>query len=134
MFLDMDGLKYINDTFGHKAGDTAICCMAEVLRNVCENHEVCCRFGGDEFIVFAGDYTEKQAQNLADNIQKHLDNINQQKRFSYPLEVSLGYYITIPKPDTNLFQLVTIADNIMYEQKKKRKASKYLKQTSQNSN
>ena len=134
MFLDMDGLKYINDTFGHKAGDTAICCMAEVLRNVCENHEVCCRFGGDEFIVFAGDYTEKQAQNLADNIQKHLDNINQQKRFSYPLEVSLGYYITIPKSDTDLFQLVTIADNIMYEQKKKRKASKYLKQISQNSN
>lgn len=133
MFLDMDGLKYINDTFGHKAGDNAICCMAEVLRNACSNNEVCCRFGGDEFIVFAPDYTERQAQNLADRIQQDLESVNQQKHFSYKLAASLGYYITIPKPDMNLFQLVTIADNSMYAEKKKRKASRYLKQTNRTS-
>ena len=127
MFLDMDGLKYINDTFGHKAGDNAICYMAKVLRNACNNNEVCCRFGGDEFIVFGANYTEEQAQNLSDRIQKDLEKINQKKHFSYTLAVSTGYHIAIPEPDTNLFQLVTTADNVMYEQKKKRKASKYLK-------
>lgn len=128
MFLDMDGLKYINDTFGHKAGDNAICCMAEILRIACENHEICCRFGGDEFIVFGANYTEQQAQNLANRIQENLEKLNQEKRFSYTLAVSLGYHIAVPESNTNIFQLVTTADKIMYEQKKKRKASKYLKQ------
>lgn len=124
MFLDMDGLKYINDTFGHKAGDNAICCMAQVLLESCTGEEVCCRFGGDEFIIFAPDYTEKQAQALSDRIQENLDRMNQENHFAYQLAASSGYYLTIPTPDMNLFQLVTIADNIMYAEKKKRKASR----------
>ncbi len=123
MFLDMDGLKYINDTFGHKAGDNAICCMAQVLLESCTEEEVCCRFGGDEFIVFAPDYTEEQAQALSDRIQENLKRMNRENHFAYQLAASSGYYITVPTPDMNLFQLVTIADHIMYAEKKKRKAS-----------
>ena len=130
MFLDMDGLKYINDTFGHKAGDNAICCMADVLIQACSSQEVCCRFGGDEFIVFAADYSEIQAQALADKIRSLLEQLNQRKKFSYTLAASLGYHIAVPEKDTNLFQLVTIADHAMYEEKKRRKNSRYLKSVS----
>ncbi len=134
MFLDMDGLKYINDTFGHKAGDNAICCMADVLRAACTGEEVCCRFGGDEFIVFAPDYTEKQAQALSERIQALLEQTNQRKKFSYTLAASLGYHIAVPEAGTNLFQLVTVADHVMYEEKKRRKSSRYLKKNSINPN
>lgn len=127
MFLDMDGLKYINDTFGHKAGDAAISGMAEVLKAACTGGEICCRFGGDEFIVFAADYTETQAQTLSERIQKLLDEKNAALKASYTLAASLGFHITVPQPDTNLFQLVTVADNIMYAEKKRRKTSRYLK-------
>ena len=127
MFLDMDGLKKINDNYGHKAGDTAIAEMADVLRKVCVSGEVCCRFGGDEFIIFAANYTEEQAQMLCEHIQEQLEIKNQQNKYPYRLETSLGYHITIPEPDMNLFQLVTLADNVMYEQKKRKKKSKYLK-------
>ena len=127
MFLDMDGLKYINDTFGHKAGDNAIRCMAEVLRQACTGQEVCCRFGGDEFIIFAADYTEQKAQALSEKIRHLLEQTNQKKKFSYTLAASLGYHIAVPEQNTNLFQLVTIADHIMYEEKKRHKTSRYLK-------
>ena len=127
MFLDMDGLKYINDTFGHKAGDNAICCMADILIKACTEQEVCCRFGGDEFIIFAPDYTDEKAQALSEKIQELLKETNQRKRFSYTLAASSGYYITVPKAGMNLFQLVTAADRVMYEEKKRRKNSRYLK-------
>jgi diguanylate cyclase (GGDEF)-like protein len=127
MFLDMDGLKSINDNYGHKAGDAAIAAMADVLNKVCVNGEVCCRFGGDEFIIFAADYTEEDAEYLSGQIAELLQEKNES--FDYPcrLETSLGYHITVPEPDMNLFQLVTQADNVMYEQKKRKKKSKYLK-------
>ena len=127
MFLDMDGLKSINDTYGHKDGDTAISTMAEVLRTACNGGEVCCRFGGDEFIIFGADYTEEKAEALSRRILDTLDEYNQMLGLPYQLDTSLGYHITVPKAGMNLFQLVTIADNIMYEQKKRKKNSRYLK-------
>lgn len=127
MFLDMDGLKSINDTYGHKDGDTAISTMAEVLRTVCNGGEICCRFGGDEFIIFGADYTEEKAEALSRRILDTLDEYNQMLGLPYQLDTSLGYHITVPKAGMNLFQLVTIADNIMYEQKKRKKNSRYLK-------
>ena len=127
MFLDMDGLKSINDTYGHKAGDTAIMGMAEALRMACTNGEVCCRFGGDEFIVFGADYTEEQADLLTERIQECLRLLNEERQYPYHLATSVGYHITVPEPGTNLFQLVTIADNVMYQEKKKKKTSRYLK-------
>ena len=129
MFLDMDGLKYINDTFGHKAGDTAIASMAEVLRTACSSGEVCCRFGGDEFIIFAADYSEERAKELSERILQLLTEMNAEKQFPFTLQTSLGYHIAVPEPGVNLFQLVTIADNIMYAAKKKKKTSRYLKHT-----
>ncbi|MDE5564028.1 MAG: GGDEF domain-containing protein [Oscillospiraceae bacterium] len=129
MFLDMDGLKYINDTYGHKAGDTAIIAMADVLRKACVHGEVCCRFGGDEFIVFGADYDEAKAKHLSARILELLGEVNAESNAPYSLATSLGYHLTVPKADTNLFQLVTIADNIMYAEKKKKKTSRYLKHT-----
>ncbi len=128
MFLDMDGLKTINDTYGHKEGDSAIIMMANVLSKACSAGEICCRFGGDEFIVFAADYTEERAADLEQRIYAALERLNNSGSFPYKMETSLGYYITVPKRDVDLFQLVTIADNIMYAAKKKKKTSRYLKQ------
>ncbi len=70
MFIDMDGLKMINDTYGHKSGDIAIRSMATILHECCTNGEICCRFGGDEFIVFAANYTQQDADRMTDSIQK----------------------------------------------------------------
>ena len=127
MFADMDGLKNINDNYGHKAGDHAIRSIAAILQESCLRDEVACRFGGDEFFIFAADYTEEDAMALRRRIQKSLDICNRNAGRPYTLGVSIGACITVPKPGSTIFQLITIADNRMYEEKKKKNPSKYLK-------
>jgi diguanylate cyclase (GGDEF)-like protein len=127
MFIDMDRLKFINDNYGHSAGDDAIYKIAYAIRKSCTDNEVCCRFGGDEFIIFAADYTDSDAEAITLKIQKNIDTINATDQLPYQLSASTGYYITTPVEGDDIFNLVTVADNIMYESKKKKKLSKYLK-------
>ena len=131
MFADMDGLKTINDDFGHKAGDHAIRSIAAVLQESCVHGEIACRFGGDEFFIFAADYSEQDAEKLRSRIQDGLDICNRNAGRPYQLGISLGACITVPQPGSTIFQLITIADHRMYEEKKKKNPSKYLKQPSQ---
>lgn len=128
MFADMDGLKHINDNYGHKAGDHAIRSIAAILQEACTGGEIACRFGGDEFFIFGADYDEAKAVALRDRILKALDICNRNSGRPYDLSVSLGACITVPPKDSSIFQLITIADNRMYEEKKKKNPSKYLKQ------
>lgn len=128
MFIDLDGLKRINDTYGHAVGDEAIRAIAGILDKTCKNDEIYCRFGGDEFIVFAADYNNKDAQTLTANIQENIriyNNTNTSKN-RYCLSASTGYVIAVPKVEEDLFRFVTEADKKMYETKREKK-SKYLR-------
>lgn len=127
MFIDMDGLKKINDTYGHKDGDRAICALADIIRQSCDNNEVYARFGGDEFLVFAPYYSENDAIALTKKIEENIKRFNDSSLYPYKIGASIGYHISVPEPDTELFQLVTLADNVMYENKKRKKISVYLK-------
>lgn len=127
MFADMDGLKFINDNFGHKVGDHAIRSIATIIQECCQRGEIACRFGGDEFFIFGADYTEDDAVKLRDRIHKELDICNRNFQRPYQLSVSLGACITVPPSGSSIFQLITVADNKMYEEKKKKNPSKYLK-------
>ena len=127
MFIDLDGLKTINDTFGHDVGDVAICNIADVLRISCSANEIYCRFGGDEFIVFAPDYGEYDAIKLTRKIEENIKKINDTDLYPFELNASTGYIIAQPKPNEDIFHFVTEADKVMYKQKRRKKLSKYLK-------
>ncbi len=127
MFIDLDGLKKINDTYGHSIGDKAICSIADVLVSSCRNGEIYCRFGGDEFIVFAADYGDTDAKKLTADIQRNITLINESGRNPFTLSASTGYVIAKPQEGEDIFNFVTDADNVMYVQKRKKKLSKYLK-------
>ncbi len=127
MFIDLDGLKKINDTYGHSVGDNAIRNVADVLRQSCVNGEVYCRFGGDEFIVFGADYTEHSAKQLTDTILQNIEAINESKINPFKLSASTGYVIAVPTENEDIFDFVTDADKKMYYEKRKKKLSKYLK-------
>ncbi|MBO4878065.1 MAG: GGDEF domain-containing protein [Ruminococcus sp.] len=130
MFIDLDGLKLINDTFGHSVGDNAICCIAGILRDSCTRGEVYCRFGGDEFIVFAADYTEADAEALTRTISDGIGIVNTSGGNPFVLSASIGSVVSIPTKEQELFDFVTAADKKMYVEKQK-KHSKYLKQSSE---
>lgn len=129
MFIDMDGLKSINDSYGHGAGDDAIHGIANVISESCVCGEVYCRFGGDEFIIFAADFSAEDADALTARINSNVERFNQTKRFPFTLGASVGYHIAVPEKGEDIFNLVTVADNVMYMEKKRKKTSKYLKST-----
>ena len=127
MFADLDGLKAINDRYGHSAGDTALRAVGQAMKNACQNGEIYTRFGGDEFLVFAAGKTEAECSALADAIRGELRCFNEQGDAPFPVTVSLGYRLTVPRPDTSVFSIIAEADQKMYEEKKKRTTSKYLR-------
>lgn len=127
MFIDMDGLKQINDCHGHAAGDNAIHGIANVIAESCVCGEVYCRFGGDEFIIFGADFTSEDADALTARINSNIERYNHICSYPFTLSASVGYHIAVPQPDEDIFKLVTAADNVMYVEKKRKKTSKYLK-------
>jgi diguanylate cyclase (GGDEF)-like protein len=120
MFIDLDGLKTINDTFGHDIGDVAIRSIASVLRDTCKNGEIFCRFGGDEFIVFAADSDEEKAMLLTERINNNISIVNEKMNNPFTLSASTGYIIAEPHEGEDLFRFVTEADKKMYIQKRKK--------------
>ncbi|GHU53880.1 hypothetical protein FACS1894132_07340 [Clostridia bacterium] len=121
MFIDLDGLKYINDTFGHNHGDIAISKMASEVDRLCRNGEVCARLGGDEYVIFAADYTKQSADFIINEIQRRLDEFNETSGLPYKIGGSIGYCLEYPTVDIPLDKLIKIADDNMFENKKMRK-------------
>ncbi len=127
MFIDLDGLKSINDSHGHDVGDRAIRDIADVLKNSCTDGEIFCRFGGDEFVVFGAGYTEEKALDLTRRIQGNITAINNESDDPFELSASTGYIIETPDQHEDIFGFVTDADKVMYRAKRKKKLSRYLK-------
>lgn len=126
-FIDMDGLKPINDCYGHDEGDFALQKLAEILSDIRIGNAVCARFGGDEFIMFATDIAEESGPAIEEAFCKRIAEVNQVIHKPYTLSASIGTIITKAAPDTKLFSLIAEADKIMYEQKKRKKTSRYLR-------
>lgn len=127
MFLDMDGLKTINDTYGHKSGDAAIRALGQCIKKACTHGEVYARFGGDEFLIFAVDYNDDSARLLSLSIQEEFRIFNESTTASFQIDASIGYHIATADVSTPIFHLVTVADQKMYDEKKKKKTSRYLR-------
>ncbi len=127
MFIDMDGLKMINDTYSHEEGDNALKQLAKAIRLSCSSGEIYARFGGDEFIVFAPNYGEAQAKELADRMQARMDEYNATSGKPYPVGASIGWHIAQVDEDMSLYSLITAADKKMYEEKKRKRVSRYLR-------
>lgn len=126
-FIDMDGLKLINDNFGHKEGDFALQRLASVIASCCDKNYICARFGGDEFIILGSGVHEGDIEHLETNFKKHLENINSVINKPYEISASIGSIMSEVTDDLLLFSLITQADEIMYEKKKKKTTSRYLR-------
>ena len=126
-FIDMDGLKLINDNYGHKEGDFALQRLASVITECCKNGRICARFGGDEFIIVGADAEEEDAEALERSFKSRLESVNKMIGKPYEVAASIGTIVTEIQPDKTLFNLITQADEIMYEKKKRKKTSRYLR-------
>ena len=112
VLCDLDGLKYINDTFSHTEGDNAIAVSAKALKTACKNG-LCCRYGGDELIgILTVACDEKQ---IHEEIRQYLNEYNRNSGKPYRVSASIGIYTSA---DESLETMFEKADALMYEEKK----------------
>ncbi len=116
-FVDLDGMKRINDTWGHEEGDRALMNAVAVFKQTFRESDIMARMGGDEFAVLAVDAAENREivfRRLAERISLH--NALPDRR--YEISVSAGMAIYDPQSPCSLDDLISQADTLMYEQKK----------------
>ena len=112
LFLDMDGLKNINDRFGHCEGDQALRDIAAVLRGTIRESDVVARAGGDEFVVLVED-EPRAAEELTQRLGRRIAAMNAKGERRYKLEVSLGIAFWPPDQKATLQELIERADQRM---------------------
>lgn len=118
VMYDLDGLKQINDTFGHAEGDFAIQVVAHALESSIENGDICSRVGGDEFQIFGVGHTQESATQLVEKVQKYLDNYNNLHTKDYLIKASCGFTIKMPTTVSDISDMFEAADQEMYVDKR----------------
>jgi diguanylate cyclase (GGDEF)-like protein len=118
VFLDLDNFKYVNDNYGHEKGDEILKEVAKTLKNMFREYDMIVRYGGDEFVIFA----EMSINDIAniDDLLKSFKNRIEKKFKKYILSVSYGIAV-FPFDADNIKDLLNIADERMYKQKKQKK-------------
>ncbi|MBR5096602.1 MAG: GGDEF domain-containing protein, partial [Treponema sp.] len=123
IFGDMDGLKYINDNFGHDAGDRAIKAEAEILKNNFRASDIVGRMGGDEFVIIAAGLGEPRLSAIRENIDAACKAWNIVHNEGFELSISMGCASFTPD-SKNLEDILREADSLLYEEKRQKKNSR----------
>jgi diguanylate cyclase (GGDEF)-like protein/PAS domain S-box-containing protein len=114
---DVNGLKMINDSFGHNVGDKLLKEAAFVLKNVCRDEDIVARIGGDEFVILLPQTDRNGAFKLCKRIEKACsDYVKKQDQQNFHLSISLGY-ATKTQKDQTIDELLIEAEKMLYENK-----------------
>ena len=121
LYIDLDSLKYINDTFGHIAGDTALTHFARILTETFRDSDVIGRLGGDEFVILITDATESDITGMQTLLQSNVDAYNLQAEPGHALSFSLGVIRVDSNSSISMEEFLSQADEAMYLHKQRRK-------------
>ncbi|HEU4511160.1 MAG TPA: diguanylate cyclase [Pyrinomonadaceae bacterium] len=124
LFIDLDGMKRINDEFGHNEGDNALINTAEILNRSFRSSDIIARLGGDEFTVLVTDLNASKEEAIA-RLNENLKAYNTSETRGHKLAFSIGVATLEPERMTCFEELLEQADQAMYEQKrmKRRRAA-----------
>lgn len=123
IFVDLNGMKRINDELGHDVGDQALSDAADVLSAGMRDADVVGRLGGDEFVVFALDFGSQQLDTLRRRLRELADARVAERERPFRLSMSVGAAFVDAAEPSSIDELLERADASMYEQKKARQAA-----------
>jgi diguanylate cyclase (GGDEF)-like protein len=125
VFADIDGLKIVNDSWGHAAGDWLITSVAGILRKTFRETDIVARLGGDEFTVLATDCSPVEVDTVRQRMNGLLQELNASSGKSWKVMVSLGFaHSTEMDRDYTLSDLMQLADRRLYEEKMSRRTDR----------
>ncbi|HEX5661190.1 MAG TPA: PAS domain S-box protein [Polyangiales bacterium] len=122
LFVDVDGMKRINDELGHDSGDDALIDVATILHRVLRSSDVVARLGGDEFVALVegdADDVDVLRARLLETLARH----NQIANRAYRIALSVGSSICVPDRPVSLNDLIARADEAMYTIKRRRRSA-----------
>lgn len=122
LFMDIDGLKPVNDTYGHDAGDDLIREMAWCIKKNLNDGMLAMRYGGDEFVILGSSRSGKKAEMLVNAIRNSIRSSNQEHKYPFRLSASIGVIKYQARDIEDLTVLIEQADIQMYEEKRRKKA------------
>lgn len=122
MFIDLDRLKYINDTYGHDEGDRAIVLTANILRKSFRQIDIIARLGGDEFVVLAINVKQNDFDAIKQRIHENIECCNNEFNKQYHISMSIGDAFFESGCTYTLFEMMEIADKNLYKEKQRKKA------------
>jgi len=120
--IDVDGLKSINDTYGHREGDIALIETADILREVFRESDVIARVGGDEFLVLQMEESPIHTEIILDRLQEKIDFFNAEENPRFTLSLSVGASRYDPLHPCSIEDMRVHADKAMYDMKRKGKS------------
>ncbi|MEZ0537712.1 diguanylate cyclase [Caldicellulosiruptoraceae bacterium PP1] len=120
-FLDVNNLKTVNDTYGHQEGDEMLKIVSKILQEVVRSYDIVFRYGGDEFVIILHKATLNEANIVWNRIQNKINDFNSSTSKPYKISVSHGFSEFDPASNLSLDELIKIADEEMYKDKRKQK-------------
>ena len=120
-YIDIDRFKYINDTFGHEEGDMVLKEAVKIFKSTLREVDIICRMGGDEFLLIFPDSSLDDAPLIRERINKKLKELNKKLAKHYKISFSVGLSCYNPFNPLSIDELIRIADENMYKEKKKKK-------------
>lgn len=123
--IDLDGLKRINDTRGHRFGDTVICCVGSALRNGTTGQEVVARVGGDEFYLLLREPTRAGLDARLADLRAKIEGQSRIENYDEPIRLSVGGAVWRPGDDA--YEILAAADAAMYREKGARSLNDLVK-------
>ncbi len=123
LFLDIDDLKFINDTQGHPAGDQVLQSVAAILKGTLRESDLVARIGGDEFAILAMRSKGSGERSLLARIEAGIRSFRLNKLRRFRLSVSMGVVRVDPRKYSQLEDFLAHADFLMYQQKRKKEAA-----------
>lgn len=115
-FADLDGLKQVNDRYGHEMGDRYLVAAAQTLYGVCEEQDILTRYGGDEFLII---FPKLPAATITERLQAADRKLRESgESETYPFPMSLSFGVAESRENGDLKELLRIADKRMYGRKK----------------
>jgi diguanylate cyclase (GGDEF)-like protein/PAS domain S-box-containing protein len=119
LYADLDGLKEINDSYGHHEGDRALATAAQILKETFRSSDILARLGGDEFVALAAIEEDEGAEPLTDRLQEQFRASNALRTRAYDLSVSVGV-ANFEDDRYSIEELMAQADRAMYEEKRRK--------------
>ncbi len=123
LFVDVNGMKPINDRLGHAQGDRVLRDTADLLRLTFRESDILARLGGDEFVVLAVDAQNEHSSLLCERLQRNVKALNDTQKRPYHVSLSVGVSAWDPAKPRTVEELLAEADARMYEAKRARRGS-----------